>query len=126
MKRGWIGFALLLVLLAGGLLSSRYMIRQHSPLARELESAQEYALAGDWETAEQLLNRIAADWTRGWKAAALFADHGPMEEIDGKLARLETYCAQRSALPFAAACAELGRLMEAVADAHRLSWENLF
>ena len=39
MKRSWIGFVLLLVLLAGGIAATWGMAKCHEPIARDLENA---------------------------------------------------------------------------------------
>ena len=44
MKRSWIGFALLLVLLAGGIAATWGMAKCHEPIARDLENAAKTAL----------------------------------------------------------------------------------
>ena len=49
----------------------------------------------------------------------------PMEDIDSLFARLSAYAAQEETAEYAAACRELARRVEAVADAHRLTWWNL-
>ena len=47
MKRSWIGFALLLVLLAGGIAATWGMAKCHEPIARDLENAAKTTLQGD-------------------------------------------------------------------------------
>ena len=44
MKRSWIGFVLLLVLLAGGIAATWGMAKCHEPIARDLENAAKTAL----------------------------------------------------------------------------------
>ena len=52
MKRSWIGFALLLVLLAGGIAATWGMAKCHEPIARDLENAAKTALQGDMARGE--------------------------------------------------------------------------
>ena len=125
MKRGWIGLILLGCLLLGGVLSSRYMTREQETLAQAVEAAAQDARAGQWESACRRLRETRHAWNRGWKKTAVFADHAPMEEINGLFAQLEVYGRRREILSFSAACAELKCQLEAMADAHKLSWENL-
>ena len=54
MKRLWFGVALLVILLLLGIGSTLAMEWIHSPIARQLESASEAALAGHWQEARIL------------------------------------------------------------------------
>ena len=125
MKRGMFGAALLLALFLVSLLATLSMDRRHTPVARTLAAASDLAAAGAWEEAKTLAGGARADWQKHWHSSAAFADHKPMEEIDGLFARLEVYEKREDAAAFAAACAELSKRMEAMADAQRLSWWNL-
>ena len=126
MKRSWFGLGLLAVLLAGGLLVTWAMERIHEPVARDLITAGEYALAGDWEQARQLSRQAKEAWEKHEKLRACFADHEPMEEIDACFARLEVFCRMKEAAAFAAACGETARKAEAMGEAHGLKWETIF
>lgn len=125
MKRGWIGFVLLVVLLLGGCLSTWQMVRWHSPLEERMEQAAQRALSSDWDGAMTLSQRVKRDWEEHWHAAAAFADHGPMEQIDALFARLEVYEQERVALAYAVLCRELARELAAMGDAHIPNWWNL-
>ena len=126
MKRSWFGLGLLVVLLAGGLLVTWAMDRIHGPVARDLITAGEYALAGDWEQAQQLSRQAKECWEKNGKLRACFADHEPMEEIDACFAQLEVYCRMKEETAFAAACGETARKARAMGEAHSLRLENLF
>ena len=126
MKRSWFGLGLLVVLLGAGLLVTWGMDRIHTPVARDLITAGEYALAGDWEQAEQLSRKAKECWEKNEKLRACFADHEPMEEIDACFAQLEIYCRMKEETAFAAACGETARKAEAMGEAHGLKWENVF
>ena len=125
MKRSWFGLALLLALLAGALLVTWTMDRIHEPIARELELAGTCALAGQWHRAETLAEDAEARWEKGAHFRGCFADHTPMEEIDGLFARLLEYCREEDTGEFAAGCRELSRLVKAMTDAHKPNWWNL-
>lgn len=125
MKRGWIGLGLLLLLLAGSIAVTCTMDAQHTPMARDLESAADLALAGDWEKAAALAKKTKAEWENRWNLNAAFADHEPMEEIDGLFAQADVYARTREEISFAAVCAELAQRLEAMGDAHGLTWWNL-
>ena len=118
MKRSWIGFVLLLVLLAGGIAATWGMAKCHEPIARDLENAAKTALQGDMAQGEALMFQAREAWGRSRHLGACFADHTPMEEIDALFAQVEVY--------FAAGCAALSRKVEAMGQAHGASWWNLF
>ena len=125
MKRGIIGFALLGVLLAGGIGSAWAMVRWHRPLEVQLNRAAECALAQDWTQAGSLHRQTYEQWEKRWHMAAAFADHAPMEEIDGLFAQLDVYERCREPMGYSALCRELAREMAAMADAHIPNWWNL-
>ena len=125
MKRGWFGVGLLAILLGLGIFSSLAMGLLHEPMANMLERAADCALEGSWEQAERLSLRAEENWEDMWHFSATFADHGPMEEIDSLLAQLEVYAQIRDPVSFAAVCGSLSRQLEAMGDAHELSWWNL-
>lgn len=125
MKRGWIGLALLAVLLAGGLFVTWRMAYCHESVAQNLKEAGDRALAEDWAAAAALAQQAKHDWETGWNFSAAFADHEPMEEIDSQFALLNVYGSVRDGISFAAVCAQLARQVEAMGDAHGLTWRNL-
>lgn len=125
MKRGWFGAALLLVLLGLGIGSSMMMQKLHTPLAESLDRAAEFALEGNWEQAEHAAREAADTWEKMWHFSATVSDHEPMEEIDALFAQLEVYRAAEDPVNFSSACASLSRQIEAMGDAHELSWWNL-
>ena len=53
MKRGWIGAGLLAGLLILGLLVTWFMGRTHTGISEELELSARFAIAGNWEEAEE-------------------------------------------------------------------------
>lgn len=126
MKRSWMGAGLLLVLLLGGWFVTRSMGRIHDPIARDLTTAGEYALTGNWDRA-LLLSRQAADhWEQTERFRACFADHNPTEEVDACFAQLDIYGRMKEETAFAAACGETARKVAAIGEAHKLIWENFF
>lgn len=124
MKRSWIGLALLLILLACGLLVTWAMDRCHEPILRDLDDAALFAMAGDWEQAQLRMGRAWGIWQDCWHFSASFADHEPMEDIDAVFAHLEVYALRQEETAFAAACRELSRKVEAMSEAHSLVWWN--
>ena len=124
MKRSWIGFFLLLVLLGLGFLSSWAMEEVHDPIAEQLEDAAELALQEQWARAAWYTAGARRDWEK-WKLfRTAFCDHSPMEDAHALFAVLEVYGATRQKEAFAAVCRELAEKIQAIGDAHGLDWEN--
>ena len=123
--RETVGGILLAVLLLLGLLTGRSMRRTHWEISRKLEDAAWFALSENWEDA-----RVAAAAAEGrWKGCrnrnTLLADHTPMEQIVALFSRVGILSAARQQEEFAATCAELSRYVQAMGEAHRLTWQNL-
>lgn len=125
MKRIWIGIGLLIVLLIGGLWISNTMADTHLPSAEDLEEASQLALEEDWDRASALMNRAKEKWQKKWRVTASFADHEPMDEIDGMFAELTVYAKARDTEEFSGTCAHLAKLMKAMGDSHSFNWWNL-
>ena len=125
MKRSWIGLALLILLLAIGLLATWYMDRCHSRTAELLTEAKLQARQGSWEQAVHLADQADRQWQESWHISAAFADHEPMEEIDSLFAQLKIYAEEGDRLCFSALCAQIASGLEAMADAQTLNWRNL-
>ena len=125
MKRSKIGFWLLLVLLAMGMVSSWGMVRLTDPVGRAMEAASEAVLRSDWESAQTLALQARESWEKNWNLCAVFADHTPMENINGLFAQLEIYARSGDAQNFAAVCAQLREDTKAIGEAHSFTWWNL-
>ena len=125
MKRSWIGFALLLVLLVISAITTWGMTKIHEPIEKDLKQAAECAILGDWENAGHFFQESRNRW-EDWKhLRACFADHTPVEEIDSSFALLEVYCYAQENAAFAAECCRLARQTAAVGEAHELAWWNM-
>lgn len=125
MKRSKIGAWLLIGLLVTGLLSSWGMVKYSEPIGEATSLAAEAALREDWSNAEALTRSARARWDKYWGFCAAFADHEPMEDINGLFAQLEVYAQSRDAQNFAAVCAKLSEDTKAIGEAHSLTWWNL-
>ncbi len=124
-RRFWLGVALLAVLLVLGLLTTWYMAGANEPVALQLEQAAQAALEGDLQEGVALTRAARDQWERHRSIAAVAADHEPMEEIDSLFAQVEAYGRAGAVPEFAAYCARLSKLVEAVGEAHGLTWWNL-
>lgn len=120
------GLGLLVILLLGGLLSSWDMSRRHGEIARTLEACTWQALSGQWENARNTAETAEQAWQQGRGRRAAVSDHTPLEEIDSLFAELGAYAAAGDRTGFARTCAALSRHMDALGDAHRVSWQNIF
>ena len=125
MKRLYIGAVLLAVMLAAGIFLTAAFNGIHEPLSDRLQEAQAAAAAGDWEKAGDLMEQAREKWEKHRRFTAAVADHEPLEEMDSLFARLEALYQLRDAVEFAADCAQLSRLAEAMAESQRLSWWSI-
>ena len=125
MKRCWFGAGLLAALLVAGLLVTRGMTKVHSQVASQLRNASAAASAENWTQAEREIREASEQWEMRWHFSAAFADHEPMEEIDGMFAQLAVYLEEKDPAALAALCAQLSRMVEAMGDAHECTWWNL-
>ncbi len=125
MKRLWLGIGILAVLLALCSAVTLSMERIHSPIAEDLSRAAEAAQKEDWGKANALAGAARARWEQYWHFTAMVADHTPMDELDGLFAELEIYGREQEMPHFAATCAHLRQLSQAMADSHTPSWWNL-
>ena len=125
MKRSWIGFVMLLLLLLGSFLSSRTMVKIHEPIEGKLHQSAQCAMEGNWKQAEDLFREAEDTWEKWEHFRSCFADHTPVEEIDGEFQMLRLCCAVRETVTFAGGCHSLARQVAAVGEAHELVWWNL-
>ena len=125
MKRLVLGTAILAVLLASGLLVSRAMADIHDPIAADLQRAAVAALAEDWATAQDLLQQATDRWEHFHRITAAFADHTPMDKVDGLFRELQIYARSRENPHFSAICVHLQECIRAIRENYRLTWPNL-
>ena len=125
MKRLWIGAGLLAVLLLLGIGSTLAMNRIHSPIARQLDSACEAAIAGHWQEARILTAGARGHWENYKEFAACITDHDDLERADAQFARLDTLQRVQASAAFAAVCAELSAMFDALAEMQDLNLWNM-
>lgn len=125
MKRSWIGFFLLILLLVASLLSTRVMVGIHEPVEAALSQAARYAMAGQWDQAEAVFREAEDGWDRWEHLRSCFADHTPVEEIVADFALLKVCCATRETISFSGGCLQLARQVAAVGESHEPVWWNL-
>ena len=120
-----VGMVLLAVLFLTGLLVSWDMGRTHTAISGYLEDAAWFALSGNWKNAREAASAAEHNWESHRNLSSLLADHTPMEEIDALFAEINICSVARNAGDFAASCNYLSRKVEAMGEAHRLSWQNI-
>ena len=125
MKRSWIGFFLLIIVLVGCILATAVMSRIHESIEAQLIQASHCAMEENWEKARSFFQDAQESWKKWEHFRSCFADHTPIEEIDGDFQLLKTYCAAGEIIPFASGCRQLARQVAAVGEAHELVWWNL-
>ena len=124
-KHFYIGLGILLVFLVLGFLVAFCMSRVCDPISIQLENAAQQALSGDLDQGISLAADAKSRWSVSWKGIATVADHTPMDEIEELFAEIEVFAKAGDGEHFSACCARLSRLMEAMAEAHSLTWWNL-
>lgn len=124
MKRFILGICLLAVMLGLGLWVMYAMNAVNEPVSQLLEDAAKTTLNGNLAEGIQLVNHARSTWDNCWHGTASAADHAPMDEIDSLFAQVEAYAQAGQAEEFAAHCARLSKLVEAVGEAHSLTWWN--
>lgn len=125
MNRCVLGIVILVFFLVLGLFVGAAMDSTHLAIAEKLEEASQLVLTEDFSEGTRLAKQAKTDWEDCWKQTASVADHAPMDEIDGLFAQLKSFESPEEAVHYSATCAQLAKLVEAMAEAHRLSLENL-
>lgn len=125
MKRSWIGFGLLMILLVLSLLSTAFLTRVHHQTVLELEQSQQCALLGDWDNTHLFLRRAQNRWDKWEHLLASLTDHEPAEKIGASFAVLDIYRQSKDATSYRAVCADLVCQVEALGNAHAPVWWNL-
>ena len=95
------------------------------PVTQQLQQAAEAAHSGETARAILLAQQAGDLWNDRWGVMALVADHEPMDEIDGLFAQIVFFAHARDGQQLGACCARVAELVEAMAEAHALSWRNV-
>ena len=125
MKRFWIGICVLSLLLTSGIATCCAIKVFHTPISHSLDEACQAAVQEDWTAATAYFSDALARWQRCRDLTAALADHSVLEEIESLFAEIDVFRQTGDRLSFAAACAHLARLAEAVAQSHLPKWQNL-
>ena len=125
MRRPFLGIGILLVLLALGIGIWWGMETIHGDMEELLAQAKTAAEQGDWLVAGEMSRRACDQWEKHHHFTAAFADHTPMDELDGLLAELMVFLENQESPHFEATCAKLILLTQAMADSHGVPWWNI-
>ena len=124
-RRFYLGVGILALFLALGLLIAWGVERTGAPIVQDLEQAVQAFLEGRGEQGIRLAEQARTAWQQSWAGVAAVADHTPMDEIDGLFAQLQYYTDAGNFQALGAYCARLSELVEAISDAHKLTWWNI-
>ena len=125
MKRLWLGITLLALFFGLSLFVGGAMDAAHLEIAEILENAADLVLEENYALGQKQAQKAKEKWEENWRWTAAVADHAPMDEIDGLFAQLKAFEKPEDAAHYASTCLQLVKLVEAMAEAHRLSLENL-
>jgi hypothetical protein len=125
MRRAYLGLGILATLLALCIGIWWGMDRVHGGIADLLIQGQAAAEKDDWQGAETFALQARARWEQHHRFTAAFADHTPMDEMDGLFAELEVFLQNRESPHFESTCARLILLTRAMADSHGVQWWNV-
>lgn len=125
MKRLWLGIGVLAALLGCSLWVMGQSAKVHGDIRQRLDQAAQAALAEDWPAVAVMTEQTRRRWDEHLRFSAAFSEHTMLDEVEAGLARLEVYLARHRAADYAAQSAALARRVEALEEAHRLSWNNL-
>ncbi len=125
MKRLWLGISILVLFFVLSLFTGAAMDSVHLEIAQKLENAAELVLEENYELGQTQVQSAKGQWEAYWGATASVADQAPMDEIDGLFAQLKAFEDPEDRVHYAATCAQLAKLVEAMAEAHRLNLPNL-
>ena len=121
MKRLPIGIFVLVGLVILGFWTGRSAGKVHGSIVEALEQA---ARAENWsETAPAV--SASRKWEESRMLSAAITDHSALDEIEAGFAQLDIYRRRNDLTHFTATCARLSRLVKALEEGHKLSWENI-
>ena len=125
MGRFWLGCGILVSLLALSIFLHLSGESTHTAISHDLDLAADAILNGNISKAHQLEHQAYQTWQKRWCGTAAATDHAPMDEIDSLFAALEMYRKNGDHSAFAAYCARISILVEAVGECQTITWWNL-
>ena len=126
MRRVWLGIGILVFLFTIGIAADIILDHICQPISENLTKASNLAENGQFEQAFSMAMDAKKSWEHAWHGVGFLSDHSPMDEIDGLFSQAQAYAQMGAYDDFSASCARISNLITAVAEAHSLSWWNLF
>ena len=126
MRRVWLGIGILGLLFIMGIGADIILDHICAPISANLSKASNLAESGKLDQAIALATNAKENWEHAWHSIGFLSDHSPMDEIDGLFSQAQAYAQMGAYEDFSAICARISNLITAVAEAHSLSWWNLF
>ena len=124
-KRFYWGLGILPLFLALGLLVSYAITQIQQPIAASFSQAAQAAVEGDLETGIALADQAKQRWLRYRAVVASVADHSQLDSIEQLLGEAQIFAETWDAEHFAACCAQLAQLTQALANGHIPLLENV-
>lgn len=125
MKRGTFGILLLLLLLFAGLLESRSVRRDFSPIAYGMEQASQAVRRGDTKKAAALTGQARAAWEDFRAKYSSLTQQQDVWEIDSLWDEVQVFLESGETVHCSAACAELKNHLQAMLRSQQLSLHSL-
>ena len=125
MKRLWISAALLLGLLVVSLVNASHIQTLSDHWVCQLEQAQRFVSAGEWELAQSLTHQTYEDWNRHHTYLHSALRHQDTDEISRGFRGVLRYLDIREVDQYTAANADLMTLLELLAEMEQPSLVNV-
>ena len=125
MKRFWIGFLFLVLLLAFGIWQTVEISGIHTDLSNTLSDAALAARRQDWVAADTLSQNAQDQWDQYRHLTASFADHEPLEEAERLFVELQICKDLSLEENYAVVCSHLSQICKAIAESFHISWWNV-
>lgn len=125
MKRAWIALGLLAALFAASFWHSCRLEEVTQTLTGLLTQAQAQAEAGAWAQAEELTQAARACWEAQDAYVHITLRHADTDQIHTGFRETAELLAAREQGEYSAANARLIALIELLAEAEQLTWENI-
>ncbi len=117
---------LMIGLIVGAFLSQHYLAETGAELSDLLEATTAAVTDGRWSEANRLAEELQSLWERTKNGWGFFTEHEEIDDINGTLARLTGYVAEKDAPSCRAEAEAALRLFRHVPEKEILNLANLF
>ncbi len=130
MKPKWSGYlsvlAIIALIAAGGIKTQHYLDKTATEMALVLQSIKNSAGEDKWEESQERYLDFNSRWSGIRKNWILFIDHAPINNIEMKLARVNTLLKNQEQSEVAAELSEVITLLQQIPEGEKLTWHNIF